>query len=326
MTAVDRIEKIVALLTAHSAQGISVADLAEACTVPLATIQQDLRTMLNSLEVQLPIFTDQDEQEEDEVGDYEKNLFAPHVKWYLLQSGFHKALFHIDIGEALALVHTLDFLDTESPEKETLIQKLLAPFDFEKEGTYRLIKGNMTPLELIAPELFLLLENAILERQKVQFKYAGKLVGVEPLGLVYYSRLRCWYLAARHEQIIKSYHLHKIQGVVRGDETFECPEGFNLKAWLAPYWGMEFGKPLAVKVRFYNRSHTLDKLEKDVAHRPSCRISQEQENSWLMEDQIIGENEFITWLLGFGSAAEVLEPQELRVKIRERVSQALSRY
>lgn len=326
MTSVERIEKIIALLGAHSVQGISVADLAKACTVPLATIQHDLKMMLNSLEVQLPIFTDQDEQDDEERGDSEKNLFEPHVKWYLLRSDSHKSLFHINIGEALALVDTLNFLTVESPEKETLKQKLLAPFDLEQEGSYRLIKGNLTPLELIAPELFLGFENAILQEQKIQFGYGEKVVVVEPLGLVYYSRLRCWYLVARHDEIIKSYHLNKIEDVVKLNEGFERPENFKLKAWLAPRWGMEFGEPLAVKVRFYERSHTLDKLKKDVAHRPSCRLRQEQENTWIMEDQIIGENEFMTWLLGFGSAAEILEPQELRAKMRERVNQALNRY
>ncbi|AHF06406.1 helix-turn-helix transcriptional regulator [Desulfitobacterium metallireducens] len=326
MTSVERVEKIIALLRAHSVQGISVIDLAKACAVPLATIQHDLEMMLNSFEVQLPIFTDQDEQDDEERGDYEEDLFEPHVKWYLLQSDSHKSLFHINIGEALALVDTLNLLATESSEKETLKQKLLAPFDFEQEGNYRLIKGNLTPLELIAPELFLSLENSILQKKKIQFKYGEKMVIVEPLGLVYYSRLRCWYLVARHDEIVKSYHFHKIEDILKLNEGFELPEHFKLKAWLAPHWGMEFGKPMDVKVRFYERSHTLDKLKKDVAHRPSCILSQEQANTWVMEDQIIGENEFITWLLGFGSAAEVLEPQELRGKMRERVSQALSRY
>lgn len=326
MTSVERIEKIIALLSAHSAQGISVGELAKACTVPLSTIQQDLQMMLNSLEVQLPIFTDQDELDDQETGDPEKHLFEPHVKWYLLHMDSHKSLFHINIGETLALVDTLNLLATESPEKQTLKQKLLAPFNYEQEGSYRLIKGNLTPLESIAPELFLELENAILQKQKIQFKYGQKTVAVEPLGLVYYSRLRCWYLAARHEGIIKSYHLDKIEGMSKLNDCFERPDDYELKEWLAPHWGMEFGKPMKVKVRFYNRAQTLDKLQKDVAHRPSCQLIQEQENSWIMEDLIIGENEFITWLLGFGSAAEVLEPQELRTKMRERVSQALSRY
>lgn len=326
MTSVERLEKIIALIRAHSTQGISVADLAEACTVPLATIQNDLRTLLNSLEVRLPFFTDQDEREEESDEENEKLLFQPYVKWFLLKSDSQNVMIHINIGEALALVHTLNFLATESPEKETLRQKLLAPFNFETEGNYRLIKGNMAPLEFIAPELFIHLENAIIRKRKVQFVYSGKGVIAEPLGLVYYSRLRCWYLAARHEEIIKSYHLSKMREVVSLSETFEQTETFDMREWLAPYWGMEFGMPISVKVRFYNRSQTLDKLRKDVAHRTSCWLREEEEGSWLMEDRIIGENEFITWLLGFGSSAELLEPKELRAKIREQVSQAFNRY
>jgi predicted DNA-binding transcriptional regulator YafY len=48
--------------------------------------------------------------------------------------------------------------------------------------------------------------------------------------------------------------------------------------------------------------------------------------SLLYEDTIIGKNEFMAWVLGFGSAAEVLEPKDLREEILTRVKNTLARY
>jgi predicted DNA-binding transcriptional regulator YafY len=66
-------------------------------------------------------------------------------------------------------------------------------------------------------------------------------------------------------------------------------------------------------------------MKKDVAHR-KCRLTKEESGSILFEDEIIGKNEFIAWVLGFGSAAEVLEPPELREDILRRIQEALDRY
>ncbi|MGI6451296.1 MAG: WYL domain-containing protein [Desulfitobacteriia bacterium] len=83
---------------------------------------------------------------------------------------------------------------------------------------------------------------------------------------------------------------------------------FPYEEWLAPQWGMEFGEPLKVKVRFSNRAQTMAKVRKDTAHR-KCRLTEEEGGQTLLyEDTGIGKNEFIAWILGFGSAAEVLEP------------------
>jgi predicted DNA-binding transcriptional regulator YafY len=88
---------------------------------------------------------------------------------------------------------------------------------------------------------------------------------------------------------------------------------------------MEYGDLIKVKVRFLNRSQTLLKLRKDVAHRAS-QLKTLEDGSVLFEDNIIGVNEFIHWILGFGSAAEILEPTELRKLILEHIRRTLENY
>lgn len=155
--------------------------------------------------------------------------------------------------------------------------------------------------------------------------FNGRKITVDPLGIVYYSRLRYWYLAARQGGIIKTYHLNNVQEVQETNEPFVYPEGFSLKGWFGPRWGMEYGELIRVKVRFLNRAQTLAKVRKDVAHRAS-ELTTLEDGAILFQDSIIGSNEFITWVLGFGSAAEILEPVELRELILNRVRETLQNY
>lgn len=322
MRSVERLEKIIALLLAHSQKGLSVIELANACSVPLGTMQYDLKALLNSLGAELPIYTDHDEW----TGDSDDFLLQPHVRWFLLYREGENPLIHLNIEEGLAILSALSFVK-DSPEKDLLHEKILANFPLAEEAISRYIKGNMAPLYPIEPQLFSLVESAILQEKKVAIRYKEKekKIVLDPLGLVYYSRLRCWYIVARQDNKIKTFHLSKIHKVEKLNETFHYPEGFSLRTWFEPRWGIEFGDPIPVKVRFQNRSQTLAKMKKDVAHR-KCRLTKEESGSILFEDEIIGKNEFIAWVLGFGSAAEVLEPPELREEIMARIHEALERY
>lgn len=339
MISVEHLEKIIALLLVHSQKGITVRELADACGIPLGILQRDLKAILNSSELRLPIYTDQDEAYGESVGDSDSNestreedcgsealLVKPHVRWYLLERKGASPLIHLNTEEGLAILGALSLLK-DSPEKDLLHEKILANFPLEKESSSRYIKGNMAPLRPIDPELFSLIESAVLQEQRIAISYEGKEeeIFLDPLGLTYYSRLRCWYLVAQQAGIIKTFHLNKILHVSILKEKFSYPEGFSLKKWFAPRWGVEYGEPFEVKVRFFNRSQTISKLQKDVAHRES-RLTKEENGSVLFEDCIIGKNEFIAWILGFGSAAEVLEPLELREEILGRIQSALERY
>ena len=133
-------------------------------------------------------------------------------------------------------------------------------------------------------------------------------------------------MVASADGIYKAFSLNNLQEIRELAGSFVYPEDFSLKDWLAPRWGMEFGEPLQVKVRFINRSQTFAKVRKDLAHR-HCILREENGGETLLyEDTVIGKNEFIAWLLGFGSAAEVLEPQTLRDDITARVRATLANY
>lgn len=318
MESLERIEKILAILEV-SPQGLSGQELADVCGVPWLTMQEDLQA-LDAGDAWVPLYSDHDESD-DEIGE---DIFQPQVKWFL-QKGYERySLVRLNICEALGALNALEFLPEKSLDKSRLKEKILTGFDLARQESYRLVKGNMSPLQPI-PEGFPLIEAAIIKENKLQVQWNDRTLKVEPLGLIYYSKLRHWYLVAREQGVIKNYNLANIKEMELLSEEFAYPDGFSLKEWFKYRWGTEYGEPIQVKVKFLDRSQTIAKVKKDVAHRTS-RLTIQNNGSLLFEDTIIGENEFIAWILGFGSTAEVLEPIEMRQAIRERIREALARY
>lgn len=319
MDSIERMGKIMALIEAHP-EGICGRALADGCSVPWGTMKQDLKVLISSTENPIPLFTDRDE------GDgFEEDLFLPEVKWFMAAAQKCYTPVHLNVREAVGVLATLDFLQEDDALKEGLRQKILSGFNLGEEETYRYIKGELTPLAPIQGKTFPIIENSVRTNRRVMISFNGRKITVDPLGIVYYSRLRYWYLAARQGGIIKTYHLNNVQDVQETNESFVYPEGFSLKGWFGPRWGMEYGELIRVKVHFLNRAQTLAKVRKDVAHRAS-ELTTLEDGSILFQDSIIGSNEFITWVLGFGSAAEILEPMELRDLMLKRVRETLQNY
>lgn len=320
LESINRIGKIMALLEAHP-EGLTGRSLADGCGVSWGTMKQDLKVLAYSIENSFPLYTDHDEGID---GD-EDDLFQPEAKWFMAAADKRYTPIYLNVREAVGVISTLDFLQEENDLKEGLRHKILSGFDIEEEESCRYIKGGLTPLEPIQSNTFHLIENAISKNKRLSLEFNGREIMVDPLGIVYYSRLRCWYLVARHGEIVKTYHLKNVQEVKVSNEPFIYPEGFSLKSWLGPRWGMEYGDLVRVKVRFLNRSQTVAKLHKDVAHR-SSELTTLEDGSILLQDNIIGVNEFISWVLGFGSAAEIIEPVELRELILDRIQKTLENY
>jgi hypothetical protein len=316
-----RMEKILAVIEANP--GINGQEIAAICALPWGIIKKDLKTLSLAIENTIPLYSDPDGEDMMD-DDWEINI-KPETRWFLETHTRRNVPLHLTLGEALQVLD-LPHVNEKHPKLQLLKQQLFDSLDLVHRGTYRYIKGNMVPVEGIDGEILLLLEQAIIGRRQIAFTYYTNPYIAGPLGLVYYSRLRQWYLVAQDGELSKTYNLSKMQGIKELTQSFKYPVDFSLSAWLAPRWGMEFGEPLQVKVRFINRSQTIAKVRKDVAHR-QCVLKEENGGQTLLyEDIVIGKNEFIAWILGFGSAAEVLEPPELRTEIISRVKAALANY
>lgn len=318
------LERILILIEADP--GITGQKIAEACAVPWSIVKKDLETMLLATENHLPLYTDQDEniRPDNDLDDNDVEI-TPETKWFLDTYNRKHIPLHLTVGEALQVLNSVNS-DQKHSKLQSLRQKILDSLDLDNQGTFRYIKGNITPVFDVDSEVLLLIEQAISRRRQIGFTFNSLLMTADPLGLVYYSRLRQWYLAAINDSRIKTFNLSKIRDLKELSKSFNYPSDFSLKDWLAPRWGIEFGDPFKVKVRFVNRSQTINKVRKDVAHRQCLLTEENGGESLLYEDTVIGKNEFSAWILGFGSAATVLEPLDLRNEIVAKVKATLKNY
>lgn len=316
-----RIERILTLIEAEP--GIPGRKIADACAVPWSIIQKDLDTMLLATENPIPLYTDHDA---DSMIDDDTDVeFTPATKWFLSTYNRKQIPLHLTIGEALHVLSSV-YVGEKHPKLLSLGQKILDSFDLDNQGTFRYVKGNIASVCDVDGEALLAIEQAISRRRQIGFVYKSLPMTADPLGIVYYSRLRQWYLAAINDGRIKTFNLSRIQDLKELPKSFIYPSDFSIKDWLAPRWGIEFGDPIKVKVRFINRAQTIPKVRKDVAHRECVLTEENGGESLLYEDTIIGRNEFSAWVLGFGSAATVLEPLDLRDEIIARVKATLTNY
>lgn len=81
-----------------------------------------------------------------------------------------------------------------------------------------------------------------------------------------------------------------------------------------------------VKIRFYDDFNVISRVMRETAHRRKRSITREKDGSIIYEDEVAGIHEIRTWVRGFGSSAEVLEPAELRESLIKVCFLTLQRY
>lgn len=195
------------------------------------------------------------------------------------------------------------------------------------EGAPPETTGNLSwltaDLGLAAPNLSVALES-VAAKKKITFPYRSKdgirTRSVDPYGLT--QRRGKWYLVGRDESSseIRSFRLDRVQGTIRlthpsrpGPE-FEIPEGFSIQGYME--------RPPFVQGALGDRA--------TVRFDPSTAWWVERSSPWLRLEpnddlsatavvDVADDSGFISWLLGFGEGAEVLEPQRLRDLARQRL-------
>ncbi len=115
----------------------------------------------------------------------------------------------------------------------------------------------------------------------------------------------------------------RVRQLELGDDRFEVPESFDFDSYIGSSFGVIAEQAVRVRIRFepswvtyveernWHESQTFEKapdgrieLRMDVGSTPDLR----------------------SWILSFGSGAEVLEPEELRVEVARELEEARVRY
>lgn len=185
------------------------------------------------------------------------------------------------------------------------------------------------------------LTEAISRNRKVNFKYTtynvnkkleyrkkGKTYKVSPYGLGWHEDN--YYLIGVHEKYdnISHYRVDRIEGVEILDEKrkvikeYSNEAEFNMADYINKTFNMFTGDKKKVKIRFKNNliNPVIDKFGKDVF------LTIDGDEYFIIHSEIIISQGFISWLLQFGSSAELIEPVEVREIIKEKVKELDNMY
>jgi len=149
---------------------------------------------------------------------------------------------------------------------------------------------------------------------------------LQPLGLL--CKRGVWYLIARPEKkaTAQTYRVDQMNRVIVSEhERFAYPADFSLDEYLHCSWGVFNDDPiLQVRIRF---SPATARRVTNLRYHPSQQIVQTNpDGSVELAFEVCGQVELASWLLSWGSEAEVLEPSELRQELLRRAREIAALY
>lgn len=312
-----RLNIILELLNKRSPYGgVTVADLAERCGVSERQVYRDLDHIENELRVGL---VRPDKNTSGKEGLYRLDAgYLPSI------SPEKAAVIFLSLLQQKGSALTGNINEVKDALVGTLFKYKYSPESLRLDSLQDRI--HIVEEELADPravgEHFSRLVNAIKDscRVKIWYFVSHKCEEtqrvVEPYGLI--CKRQNWYLLGRclQKNDIRVFRVDQIRSVFPyANERFEYPKDFSLQDYMAKSWGViNDGEVKQVRVRF----------DKSVAHRvrgtiyhPSQQVEDQPDGSVILSFEICGLMEFRTWLIQWGEAAELLEPESLREDMKK---------
>ncbi len=301
MNRIDRLTTIVIML--QSGRTLRAQEIAEYFGISLRTVYRDIRTIENA---GIPIFA--------EVGkgyslvqDYRLPpiVFTPDEASALCIGGKFVDLFtdpalNRHMNSALLKIRAV--LPNEHKEHWTQLEQIV---EIEPEASSMLPKY---------PPMIIQLQNAIIHRQVLAIQYLSYRSQevsnrkIEPLGLLFYSHH--WHLIAfcQLRQDLRDFRTDRIQSLAPQEIQFDPREDFSLKDYFKASQRLE--SPIPIEVRFPKSIYENLKEHYFYGFVETVEVADGYRVSFLVPSF----KWIFHWLLGFGTAIEVLSPVELRQK------------
>lgn len=246
--------------------------------------------------------------------------------------------FELFENELLAITMGSDMLQSRTgktfkPQIEQAIDKIaerLPRYSREIEEFRALIRFRSAGIAPVTPDIWFTLKRACEERRKVDILYFTAYTGKEqwrtinPYILIEHNG--AWYAPAycnlRNEN--RLFALHRIRECNISDETFQIEKGFDVQKWVDEAFLLEHGDGEQRIVIKFNPVGARYAIERKL--HPTQTIQTHPDGSITMEFIAHNLNEVKRWVLTYGASAEVLEPAELRRRVKEEFVEALRAY
>ncbi len=173
------------------------------------------------------------------------------------------------------------------------------------------------------------LNDAVLGRRTVDMRYqTGRTGSVATRGLDPY---RVWYRSGglyvvgldHKSDEIRTFAIDRIREISPTGTRFELRDGFDFDVYIGSSFGVIAESAVQVRIRFDRRWSTY--VQERTWHA-SQRFAKGRAGSVELTMDVGNTPDLRTWILSFGSGAEVLEPRALRRDVKKEHQDALRRY
>jgi predicted DNA-binding transcriptional regulator YafY len=178
-------------------------------------------------------------------------------------------------------------------------------------------------------EIIATLNDAVLQRTTLRMHYRTARTGAVAARQL--DPYRVWYRSGGLYVVgfdhksgeVRTFAVDRIRKLAATDAHFEVLDSFDFDATIGSSFGVIAEPAERVRIRFDERWASY------VAERtwhPSQTLEQQSDGTLLLTMQVGGVPDLRTWVLSFGSGAEVLEPASLRSEVMGELEGALRRY
>ena len=156
---------------------------------------------------------------------------------------------------------------------------------------------------------------AVADRRRLTFEYRGSTRRLDPYGLVH--RMGHWYLVGAVGSERRTFRVDRMTGVSLGSKkgAFDRPSDFDVRAgfpdapWEAGDSSIEATIRFDPEVAWWARRQVP----------PGARLRDEADGALTAVLPVASPDALIGWVIGFEDAAEIIAPEELRVRFVEHV-------
>ncbi len=122
---------------------------------------------------------------------------------------------------------------------------------------------------------------------------------------------------------VRTFVLDRIVKAKLTDDHFEIPSDFSMEDFTEGKFRVTGGEKAVVKIRF---DSYIAHYVKERAWHPSQSIEEKKDGSVILTMDVEGMMEVRSWVMSFGSHAEVLEPKKFRDDIAKELKSAVAHY
>lgn len=310
--------KIAQVLRAHGESGISAVALADQVGVSKRTIYRDLEAM--DIDAGLPIWNDHGKFGLDADAFLPPLALTLHeaMAFYLAARLLTKATDELDTEIIGAFVKLAQVLPTVLAEQLHATADAFA--DTPRDDAFtRVLRG---------------LTQALAERRIVEMDYeAGvydasrpiRRVRLHPYAIEPSAQTRALYVIGFDEerQDRRTFKVERIQSVSLTPDTFPA-HGETVAREMRDAWDViSDDTPVEIVIRF---DPSVSQRVHETRWHPSQVEELEDDGTLLWQARVSGVLEIRAWILGWGPAAQVLAPPELRAWVAEQHAAAAARY